>query len=461
MRPCLACLLALPLLAADTTQIAITPLNLNFAWQTGSNVSAVQAVILTSPQAGIMTVTRPASAPWLVFSGGSGTTVSGNYPGVLSVAVNPGNLQSGTYKSSLQFQIGGMTLPVNVALQVSAMPVLLADPGMVAFDGTAYASGIKPVTTVSLYKTGIGPLLQSSKTDTPWLTVNSTGSTVQVTADPSKVPSDVVTGSFSVSTTGVANSPLIIPVVYLKKGLFSAGPNITRMVNAATYLDSTGISPGEIVTLGGTALGPSTAAGLALNSDGTVATTIGGVQVLFNGVPGPMVYAGPNLISAVAPYELAGSSNVSVQVVCNGVGSNALRLPVAASVPGIFTANSAGTGPGAILNQDYSVNSPSNPASKGSEVTIYATGEGQTSPQGVTGSVTPISANTAAPAQPVTVQIAGQPATVLFAGEAPGFVSGVLQVNVQVPANAASGDLPVTVSVGGVPSQDGVTVSVR
>ncbi len=462
MRPLLACLLALPLLAADTTQIAITPLNLNFAWQTGQLGSAVQAVVLTSPQTGVFTVTRPASAPWLVFAGASGTALSGTYPTVISVAVNGANMKAGTYNSSLQFQIGSMTLPVNVSMQVSAMPVLLADPGMIAFDGTAYASGVNPVTTVGIYNSSGTFVLMSAKPTTPWITVKSTGSTVQVTADPSKVPSDVATGSFSVTTTGgVANSPLVIPVVYLKKGLLSAGPNITRMVNAATYLDSTGISPGEIVTLGGTAIGPATAAGLALNPDGTVATTIGEVQVLFNGTPGPMVYASQNLISAVAPYELAGSTTVSVQVVYNGVGSNAMSLPVAAAAPGIFTANSAGTGPGAILNQDYSVNSPSNPAAKGSVVTIYATGEGQTSPQGVTGAVTPISANTPAPAEAVTAQIAGQEAQVLFAGEAPGFVSGVLQVNVQVPANAASGDLPVAVSVGGVPSQDGVTVSVR
>ena len=269
----------------------------------------------------------------------------------------------------------------------------------------------------------------------------------------------------SVRTTAkVANNPLVVPVVFLRKGFLSQGPNVTRMVNAATYLDADHITPGEIVTLGGTALGPASPAGLTLNSDGTVATGVAGVQVLFNGVPGPLVYASPNLISAVAPYELAGSDTASVQVVYNGVGSNMLSVPVAAAVPGVFTANSAGSGPGAILNQDNSVNSPANPAPKGTAVVIYATGEGQTKPQGITGQVTTVSNTpplTPEPAQPVTVQIDGQPATVLFAGEAPGLVSGVLQVNVQVPENARSGDLPVTISVGGIASQTGVTVSVR
>jgi uncharacterized protein (TIGR03437 family) len=44
----------------------------------------------------------------------------------------------------------------------------------------------------------------------------------------------------------------------------------------------------------------------------------------------------------------------------------------AASHPAIFTSGSQG----AILNQDGSVNTPSNPAKLGSVVSIYATGAG-------------------------------------------------------------------------------------
>ena len=51
-------------------------------------------------------------------------------------------------------------------------------------------------------------------------------------------------------------------------------------------------------------------------------------------------------------------------------------FPVAASAPGIFTMNSSGSGQGAILNQDYSVNSPTQPAAPGSIIMLYATGGG-------------------------------------------------------------------------------------
>jgi uncharacterized protein (TIGR03437 family) len=94
-------------------------------------------------------------------------------------------------------------------------------------------------------------------------------------------------------------------------------------------------------------------------------------------------------------------------------------------------------------------------------VVLFATGEGQIDPQGITGKVTPVSVQTPKPVLPVSVLIDGAPADVQFVGEAPGFVSGVLQVNVRIPAGARSGELPVVLSVGANPSAGGVTVSVR
>jgi uncharacterized protein (TIGR03437 family) len=78
------------------------------------------------------------------------------------------------------------------------------------------------------------------------------------------------------------------------------------------------------------------------------------------------------------------------------------------------------------------------------------TGEGQTSPPGVTGRVTAASSGrTPQPVLPVAVLIGDQPASVTFYGEAPGVVSGVMQLHVQIPSNVRPGEVPVSVSVGG------------
>jgi uncharacterized protein (TIGR03437 family) len=61
---------------------------------------------------------------------------------------------------------------------------------------------------------------------------------------------------------------------------------------------------------------------------------------------------------------------------------------VTGAVPGIFSADTSGSGPGTILNADYSLNGPANPAAAGSVVVVYATGGGQTNPPTTSGTVT-------------------------------------------------------------------------
>jgi uncharacterized protein (TIGR03437 family) len=242
-------------------------------------------------------------------------------------------------------------------------------------------------------------------------------------------------------------------------------PTIKGVTNAASYAVGA-VSPGELITIFGTSIGPAAPAYATTDpSTGKLATTIGGVQVLFNGVAAPMIYASSTQVSAVVPYEMAPVASPSVWVKYAGQTSNAYQLTTAATSPGLFTQNASGSGPGAILNQDNSVNGPGNRAAKGSIAQVFMTGEGQTSPPSVTGAITTASLPppqvTPAPLLAVGVTINGQPAPYVYAGGAPGLVAGMMQLNVQIPASASSGNLPITVSIGGNPSQNGVTVSVQ
>jgi uncharacterized protein (TIGR03437 family) len=200
--------------------------------------------------------------------------------------------------------------------------------------------------------------------------------------------------------------------------------------------------------------------GLKLTA-GVVDNIIGGTRVLFDGIPSPMIYASATQTSAIVPYAVAGRLATTVQVEVDGVRSNAIQLQVRDSLPGLFTVNSSGSGPGAILNQDNSFNNANNPAPRGSFVVLYATGEGQTDrpADGVvpgTGSV-PLKK----PLLPVRVRIGGVEAEVAYAGSAPGLVAGVMQVNAKVPDNIQAGNAPVELIVGNTSSPSGVTVSIR
>jgi uncharacterized protein (TIGR03437 family) len=108
-------------------------------------------------------------------------------------------------------------------------------------------------------------------------------------------------------------------------------------------------------------------------------------------------------------------------------------------------------------------------AAKGSVVSVYMTGEGQTSPAGVTGAIAPVSGPVPwkQPKLKATATIAGVTAQVQYYGSAPGEISGVMQVNVQIPATAPSGALPIVITLtdpatgSSYSTQAQVTVSVQ
>jgi len=230
------------------------------------------------------------------------------------------------------------------------------------------------------------------------------------------------------------------------------------IVNSASFAMGP-VVPGELVTIFGTNLGPSGGAGAQLTPGGThVTTNLAGAQVLFDGVPAPMIYASTGQVNAVAPFALSGKHQTTIQVEYNGALSASQTLPVSQSAPGIFTSLGTGIGQAAALNQDSTLNSLDLPDPQGSVVVIYATGAGQTFPAGEDGAIT--GGSPPKPALPVTVTIGGQSANAIYAGNAPGLVSGVLQVNARIP-QGLTGRQPVILNVGGIESQSEVTVAVE
>jgi uncharacterized protein (TIGR03437 family) len=230
------------------------------------------------------------------------------------------------------------------------------------------------------------------------------------------------------------------------------------VVDAASE-QSGAVSPGKIVVLYGNRLAQ-TGLTNAQVSGGKLATSLAGAQVLFDGTPAPLVYTTAGQVAAVVPYAVNGKAGTQVQVRNGTLTSDPVALPVVPSAPGLFSADTSGSGQGAILNFDSSVNSYRNPAAAGSVIVLYATGEGQTSPGGVDG----LLANGPTypkPVLPVSVTIGGVTAEVLYAGAAPSLVAGVMQVNARIPAGLGSGDQPVIVTVGSAQSQAGLTVSVK
>jgi len=144
-----------------------------------------------------------------------------------------------------------------------------------------------------------------------------------------------------------------------------------------------------------------------------------------------------------------------VTVIYQGQSSADFMIPVAVTAPSVFTSNQAGWGQAAAINAaNGSVNSPASPVKIGQYISLYATGEGQTTPTGADGKIGP--STPPHPSLPVGVTVGGIPATVQYAGGAPGQVAGFMQLNVQIPVGVEPGGyVPVVLRVGSTSTTPG------
>jgi len=230
------------------------------------------------------------------------------------------------------------------------------------------------------------------------------------------------------------------------------GPRIHNecVLNAANYAGGA-IAPGEMVTILGTSLGPPEGAESRVSSNTPLPQVLGTTRVLFNGLPGALMYVSDRQTTAIVPYGIADAAAVDVQVEYRGAISNTVRLPVRTTRLGVFSMDGSGQGPAVAFNEDGTVNSTSNPAHAGSVVTFYATGaalRGQASERDVV----------SLPSSPVKAGIQvflsgpspeeelawsdhpawatlGMYATPLYAGGVEGSPSGLIQVQVSLPAD--------------------------
>jgi uncharacterized protein (TIGR03437 family) len=199
-----------------------------------------------------------------------------------------------------------------------------------------------------------------------------------------------------------------------------------------------------------------------------------------NGVAAPIIYTAAGQVSAIVPFSVVPESRADVVIEYQGLRSPPVSIYVAASAPGLFTVDSSGAGPAAVLNVDavtgaVSVNSPQNPAAHGGYIVAYFTGAGQTVPLSVDGVIADSMGKLALPVEAGLDNFGGggrggpcedrfycQPVEVIYAGPAPGIVAGVIQVNMRLPDTpSASGTHALGISVGGIWSQLNATVSIR
>ena len=204
--------------------------------------------------------------------------------------------------------------------------------------------------------------------------------------------------SFDVSGSAPATYQASRPKLNLVLSPQSITFSSALVVNAATF--TSGIAPGSAIAIFGS----------GLDGEGTTTT------VDLDGNPATVLFHSPFQVNAVLPVGTTpGVLTLHIQ---SAFGSDQQSVTVAAVAPAIFQLGSPAVG--AIQNQDYTLNTPSNPVVRGQAVVIYCTGLGAT------------------PTTPVTVVLNGRELVPFFAGQTQGF-PGLYQVNLMIPVDIPPG----------------------
>ncbi len=244
------------------------------------------------------------------------------------------------------------------------------------------------------------------------------------------------------------------------------------IVNAATFQASVPVGQGSLATLFGSGL----AAGQTTASGPSWPAVLLNRQIVVNDQTlAPLYFIGSNQVNFQVPSNApVGAQRIALRLADTGELIAGGTVLVQAAAPGIFTSNAQGSGQAAVLNQDLTVNSASNPAPVGSTISIYGTGQGQVSPSIPDGTAAPSSgalSNTVAvptsdgtacfsSSNSMCVAIGTSFGAVKYSGLAPGFI-GLWQLNVTLPQGVATGAaVPMRVVIDGSPANV-VTIAIR
>jgi uncharacterized protein (TIGR03437 family) len=427
-----------------------------------SSTGAAVAVTLTAP-----------NASWLKLSKSAGFTAAGA-PFTVGLSIDPNvlaNLTPRLYSATLTIT------PGDSAIKPIAVPITLeVSPGSPAIS-SIYPPSV-PMGTSNVTLSIIGSNFQANSVvsiGTNQLTPQ-TVTFVSKTALLAVVPASVlaVNGSYPVT---VNNGTLASNVT----NLTVAAPTaiVGAVANAASFEHADdSVSPGEIISIFGSGLGPSDlVVNTPLGSPGVYPNRASKTEVQFEttannfSAPAPIIFAKGDQINAIVPLTAllpyVGTTKkmrVTADVTASPVVWTEYPLNIVAAKPGVFTFDASGQGQAAVLNVNtdgsFTLNTGKTPAAENGNIVIYMTGAGSLSsavPDGaVVGDSLPLSMTAVAP----SVTVNGEACVVSYSGVVPGSVQGLIQINAELPPGV-TGMVPLVVTYGSASSQQGVTVSIK
>jgi len=234
-------------------------------------------------------------------------------------------------------------------------------------------------------------------------------------------------------------------------------PNYTAagIVNGASF--APGLAPNTIGSIFGTNLSWDThTLGASDIAGGVMPTSLGNVEVHFDGWPAYLYYVSPTQINFLVPSDLL-PRTFQFWVDRQGTHGPAVTVTLQSAAPAMFQVSSSAV---IASHLDWSVVSSDAPAVAGEIVMLWATGLGNTIPEledGVLAPLAPAPLEWLSQLNQFDVRINGaavDPGAILYAGVAPGY-AGLYQVDVRLPEPLPPNP-EIRLGLGGVMSPSGL-----
>lgn len=262
--------------------------------------------------------------------------------------------------------------------------------------------------------------------------------TIFTAPDGSAGGSLVITSQATLAILGTQNS--------LLTATSTNSASLMGIAEISGYRITREVCPRDLISLYGLTIGPATPL-TAQVTNGVISRSLGGYQVLFDGSPAALIYAGPTQINAIVPAGVGGHPATFVQIVTPVGTIDGPTLLVQSSSPRVLSDEA---GNALALNPNGSVNSALSPAPLGSVVAIWMTGAG--GGQGYSDNLITSFANdpptTLAVLSNASVLHSGELSVeIVYAADAVGMPSGVTQINFRLPASVPSAPTPLSFKV--------------
>ncbi|HEX5647291.1 MAG TPA: fibronectin type III domain-containing protein [Nitrospira sp.] len=241
--------LAVPLTASA---LSVTPTAVSFSAEPGGTLPAPQSITFWKGNDRAKNWTISANSSWVAVTPTSG--ILSTEQGQITVSVNPTGLSGGTYSTSIVIAMEGLkgriqrtTIPVSLTVGgTGSTPSISLSPSTLSFSGVA--GGTAPnAQQITLTNPSGGTLSWTTSDDAAWLNLSiGSGTTttetdsISASVNPTGLAAGTYTAAVTISASGAANTPQVIPVTLMLGAPPTSTPVISLNVPSLTFTGTSG-----------------------------------------------------------------------------------------------------------------------------------------------------------------------------------------------------------------------------